>query len=152
MDRKPLILFSLAVVAALSFTALQGCDLEDLVQVKLEPEVQEALDEPARVSLSESRVVWQRWQDYVERTTTTLSMEISDADRRYNVLLSLVSTSFDALSDHSSTLPGGLLITSALSGLGGLFLNKPGAKKREFRARADGFKKGIEAERDSATS
>ncbi|MAJ59864.1 MAG: hypothetical protein CBC48_07810 [bacterium TMED88] len=147
MDRKPLIFFALSVVSALVFTTLQGCDLQDLITLDVPQDVRAAVDEPERVSLSDSAIIWERWQEYVEKNTDRLAVQIQDAERRYTTIRALFDTSLEALGDHASTLPGGLLITSALSGLGGLFLNKPGAKRKMYKANVAAFSEGVKQER-----
>lgn len=147
MDRKPLVFLTLAVVAGLSFTTLEGCDLQEVVRIDPPKPVEDVLGLEGRQSLADAGVIWERWEDFVRVTTAELESTISRGQERYDVIRGLFSTSLEALGEHSSAFPGGLLITSALSGLGGLFLNKPGAKVREYKARADGFRKGVEEER-----
>jgi len=149
MDRKPLIFLALAVVAGLSFTTLEGCDLQEAVRLDTPETVEHCLQLEGRQSFADAEMIWDRWEDWVNVNTLELEIAINRSRKRFDLIRDLFSTSLGALTDHSSAFPGGLLITSALSGLGGLFLNKPGAKVREYKARADGFRKGVEEERRS---
>tara|TARA_R100001443_G_scaffold46328_3_gene59218 strand:+ start:675 stop:1136 length:462 start_codon:yes stop_codon:yes gene_type:complete len=147
MDRRALLIISLTVISALAFTSIEGCDLKQAIKLDTPSQVDEALALEGRQTLADADMIWHRWEEFVSRTTLALSDSIEDSENRYEVIRSLVSTSLDALGNSSASFPGGLMITSALAALGGLFLNKPGAKKREYAARAEGYRQGLEEER-----
>ena len=147
MDSKPLVFMCLAVVSGLAFTTLEGCDLKQAVKINPPGAVRDVLNLKGRTSLADAETIWNKWEQFVTSETELLRSEISSAEHRYEVIRDLFSVSLGALDQHAAGLPGGLLITSALAGVGGLFLNKPGAKKKIREVQAKSFRQGMAVER-----
>tara|TARA_R100000654_G_scaffold591_1_gene2354 strand:+ start:4525 stop:4995 length:471 start_codon:yes stop_codon:yes gene_type:complete len=150
MDKRVYLFGGLALVAGLSVSALQGCDLKTLVDVNVPPEARAALKIPAdqKVTYAEAGAVFGQWEQYVQRVTADLSEGIAGAEERYALLQSVADTGLNALSDEVSSFPGGALLVGALGGLGGLFLNKPGTKKRENKQKQVAYAHGVQAAKE----
>ena len=95
-------------------------------------------DEP--VTFADAPAVVEDWRDWVAREDARLVREYDRAGERYTVLSSLVDIGLGALGEHAASIPGGAFLVGAFGGLGGLFLRRPGDKKREqeLLARARG--------------
>lgn len=147
MDKRFYLFGGLALVAGLTVSALQGCDLKSLVSVHVPPGARAALNIPAdqEITYAEAGAVFGQWQQFVERETADLSESIEGAQERYALLQSVADTGLNALSDEVSSFPGGALLVGALGGLGGLFLNKPGTRKKENRQKQVAYAHGVQA-------
>lgn len=130
MDRKSAFFLSSAAVVGLLVSVLQGCNLQDIVKVDVPDDVQVALGFDARVPLGQAPVVKLQWIEYVERNTKELDREIGEGEDRFQVLSSLADTGIGLASAEASNIPGGGILVAALAGLGGLFIRKPGDRKR----------------------
>jgi len=124
---------ALALVT-LVISVASGCQLEDLVQFDTPRDVQSAIDVEETVPVSQADIVWEEWQAYVQRNTSRLQIEIEGGRERAAVLLSFVDMGIAAASGPISTLPGGAFMVGGLSLLTGLFIKRPGDKKREQAA------------------
>lgn len=147
MDKRVYLFTGLAVAVALCVSVLQGCDLRTLVTLNVPPEARTLLSIPAdeRMTYADADSVFSRWEAFVTRVTADLAESIDGAEQRYAMLESLTDTGLNVLSDEVSSFPGGGLLIGALGGLGGLFLNKPGTKKRENRQKQTAYAHGVQA-------
>ena len=57
----------------------------------------------------------------------------------------VTDTGLNALSEEVGNFPGGALLVGALGGLGGLFINKPGTRKRENKQKQIAYSHGVKA-------
>ena len=87
------------------------------------------------------------WQSFVAVNTQELLDNIDSANETYSTLASFVDLGFDVASNHAGAIPGGGLVLAALTGLGGLFVNKPGTRNLVKQAKADAFRQGMNIER-----
>ena len=128
--------YSLAglLITMLVVAAAAGCQLEDLVRFKTPDGVQTAIAVDASVPVSKADQVWSDWERFVEVNTERLQTEITNGRERAAVLMSIVDTGIAAASGPISTLPGGAVAVGAMSLLTGLFLKRPGDRKREAEA------------------
>lgn len=136
--------FALAL-AVLFVAAASGCQLEDLVKFDTPQDVQTAIGVDPSVPVSQADIVWDDWQAYVERNTERLQAEIEGGRDRAAVLLSFVNTGMQAASGPISTLPGGAFMVGGASLLTGLFLKRPGDRRREEEAISKAVKEATEA-------
>tara|TARA_R100000655_G_scaffold35468_2_gene69000 strand:- start:2225 stop:2695 length:471 start_codon:yes stop_codon:yes gene_type:complete len=152
MDKRFYFFGALTLAAGLTVSALQGCDLKTMVSVSVPPEARAALNIPKdeKITYAESAAVFGQWESFVERVTADLSEGIQGAEERYALLQSVTDTGLNALSAEASSFPGGALLVGALGGLGGLFLNKPGTKKKMRQAVQGGFQKGVQVAQGQA--
>ena len=129
-----------ALLAASAVAALQSCDLADLVQVNVPPGVRQSLDIPAdeRVSLGDAGYVWEDWSAYVERESIRFSRELVEARERFELVASITNMGLSALEGHIVGVPFGPFLLAGLGGLGGLFLKRPGDRRREAARAAAG--------------
>jgi hypothetical protein len=65
---KAATMIAASVGVLLLATALQGCQLEDLVKVDVPKDVAAAIKSEDRISYSDSPAAWHEWQAYVDRS------------------------------------------------------------------------------------
>jgi len=147
MDKRVWLFGGLALCAALVVASLQGCDLRSLVTVSVPPEARTLLgiDQDKAITYAEAPALFEKWEQYVSRITADLSEGISGARERYELLQSVTDTGLNALSEEVGNFPGGALLVGALGGLGGLFINKPGTRKRENKQKQVAYSHGVKA-------
>lgn len=134
-----------AAISALAITSiLSACQVQDLVRVDVPAGVQEAIEVEPRISLAESGPAWEEWAAWVERNSARFSDEIDAGEETAGLIASLTATGLSLGQDAASTLPGGALISTGLALMGGLFLKRPGDKRREAAERDESFQAGLE--------
>lgn len=134
-----------AAISALAITSiLSACQVQDLVRVDVPAGVQEAIEVEPRISLAESGLAWEEWAAWVERNSARFSDEIDAGEETAGLIASLTATGLSLGQDAASTLPGGALISTGLALMGGLFLKRPGDKRREAAERDESFQAGLE--------
>ena len=84
------------------------------------------------------------WSSYVERNTQALGVAITDAEERYVALRSISDLGLQAATGATQTLPGGALLLSGLTLLGGLFIPKPGSQAQLRQEKEDSYNAGLE--------
>lgn len=146
MNSKAWFFIGLAVVVAGVLAMLQGCDLATLVRVKVPEPVQEAIGVPESVSYANAEAAWNEWKLYVQINSDRLAAEIDAGRERFELLQTVANTGLDALTENAALVPGGGLLVGVLGGLGGLFIRRPGDKKRAQAERAQAFNHGMAAE------
>lgn len=161
-NRRAALTISVLVGFLLLASVLQACQLQDLVKVDVPPAVAEAIQTEDRVSVTDSADVWEEWVAWVDRQSERLKASIGEGQERAAVIESLTSMGIQLGQDAAGTLPGGALISTGLALMGGLFLKRPGDRKREQLEKeasyqagldkgqriADSVKQGIEALRE----
>jgi len=140
-----------ALVGFLLLSAtLQACQLQDMIKFEVPPKVAESIEVEGRVPVSKSEEVWQDWSDFVEKQNKRLEAAIGSASERLAIIESLTETGISLGQDAASTLPGGALISSGLALMGGLFLKRPGDKKREKEQTDASYEAGLKKGREIA--
>lgn len=142
----------LIVVACCLFlfvAVISGCNLQKMVAVQVPAGVRKSLEIDAGTNLHNAEYVYASWQSFVEVNTQELLANIDSANKTYSTLASFVNLGFDVASNHAGAIPGGGLVLAALTGLGGLFVNRPGTRKLVKQAKADAFRQGMNIERAS---
>jgi hypothetical protein len=134
------------VVAFGALTVLQGCNLASMVQVAVPPQVKEAVgiapDE--KVTLDEADMVFSDWVAYVESNTRKFEGAIEDANERYAVIKQITDIGVGVATENVGGVPGGAVLLSVLSLIGGIFLKRPGEDARVAKEKRDSYNKGIE--------
>ncbi len=117
-----------AILTGLAF-AVQGCALDDLIQVKVPQGVQASVGVAPKVPLSEAPYTFEAYRTKVERDSRQFSESISDAQFLHSTVAGLVRMGFEEASGPLSLMPYGSLLLAGLTGFGGVMLKKPGTDK-----------------------
>ena len=143
---NPVLVAIVILLAFIGMTALQGCNLASFVPVNIPPAVKAAVDLPQdeRVTLDSADAVYEEWVAHVNLNTRKFETAIEDANERYIVLKQLTDIGLGVASEQASGIPGGAILLSGLSLLGGLFLKRPGEDSRVAKEKRDSYNKGIE--------
>lgn len=147
MNSKAWFFLGLAVVVAGVLAMLQGCDLATLVRVKVPDPVQEAIGVPESVSYANAEAAWNEWKLYVQINSDRLAAEINAGRERFELLQAVANTGLEALTENAALVPGGGVLVGVLGGLGGLFIRRPGDKKKLVEAVQKGFQEGVSVAR-----
>jgi len=136
----------LLIVSFVGMMILQGCNLASLIAVNVPPAVKIAVDIPKdeRVSLDNVDMVWEDWIAYVNTNTRKFESSIDDANERYAVIKQMTDIGLEAAGKEASGIPGGAILLSGLSLLGGLFLKRPGEDSRVAKEKQASYNKGLE--------
>jgi hypothetical protein len=136
----------LLIVAFLGMMTLQGCNLASFITVSVPPAVKTAVDIPQdeKVSLDSVDMVWEDWIAYVNNNTRKFETAIDDANERYAVIKQMTDIGLETVGKEAAGLPGGAILLSGLSLLGGLFLKRPGEDARVAKEKRDSYNKGVE--------
>jgi len=102
--------------------------------------------------VSDSSEVWSEWIAWVDRQSARLEAEIGQAQERAAVIRSLTEMGISVGQDAASTLPGGALISTGLALMGGLFLKRPGDRKREQLEKEASYNAGLDQGRQIASA
>ncbi len=134
----------ISVCAALALFILNGCNLKSAIVVDVPPGVSSSigLENPAK--LSQADQIAADWESFVTRNSRLLATAISDADERYVALKSITDLGLQAAAAGTATLPGGALLLSGLTLMGGLFIPKPGAATQLRQEKEDSYNAGLE--------
>ena len=143
MNSKAWFFFGLAAVVAGCVSLLQGCDLATLVRVDVPEPVQEAIGVPDSVSYADAESAWNEWKLFVQINSDRMAAEIEAGRERFELLQSVANTGLEALSENASLFPGGGLLVGVLGTVGGLFVRRPGDKKKMVQAVQKGFQEGV---------
>jgi hypothetical protein len=146
MNKKAWFFIGLAVVVGGVLALLQGCDLGSLVKVDVPAPVSEAIGLPESVSYANAEAAWNEWKLFVQINSDRMAAEIEAGRERFELLQSVANTGLEALTENASLVPGGGLLVGVLGGVGGLFIRRPGDKKRAQKERAEAFNHGMAAE------
>ena len=140
--------FYYAVSAAVGFffvaMAVQGCDLQKMIEADVPREVQKAIGSEETITLSDSRYEWHRWQDWVRSNSEAFARNIEDGNERVALIENLTAMGIGALGEVSNTFPGGAVVFSGLSLLAGWFLKRPSEDRVVAKEKEDSYNAGIE--------
>lgn len=136
-------MIGVVIVAAIVMVVLTGCQLSDYVKVDVPLKVQQFTGLPSSVPLTHA-------EEYYEDSATAMltAMErfrenIDEANWLFTFLTTSIQTGITAAEPAATTLPGGALILTALAGLGGIFIRKPGDTKKINQASIDGYNEAL---------
>ena len=143
--------------AALAFLivlfVVAGCSVADFIKVRAPTTVQQTMGVPPKVPLSEAGMVLDGYKAKVEadfKAKTAAGQAFAENIERGWVWVGFLDSVFqaglaEAEASGVATLPGGALALALLTGLGGLFLPKPGAGTKLRTEKEDSYNAGLEA-------
>lgn len=147
-ERLPLTFIIAATLFILLASVLNGCAVDDWVQVKVPTDVATAIDAGDTIPASETEAAWDEWVAWVDRNSERFAREIDKGNETVTLIASLTDTGIGLASDVSSALPGGAIISTGLGLLGGLFLRRPGDAKKEQQEKEASYNAGLAKGRD----
>lgn len=147
-NRRAAMLISGSMLVLLIASTLSACQVEDLIKVKVPEGVAQAIETEPKIPVSETEDAWGDWQVWVERESGKFAKEIDKGNETAAIIRSLAETGIQIGQDAASTLPGGAFLSTALALTGGLFLRRPGDRKREQKEKEASFRAGLEFARD----
>ena len=150
MNKTAFLVGGVTLVLSVAMVFASGCSLGDLVQVRVPSGVQQSLAAPSQVTLNESTYTWDSWVHFVESNTEQFQDNIDRTNFVWGALSSAVNVGAESAQGPLSALPGGAALISGLSLLTGLFLNKPGAVKKEAKEKEKSFNAGMNAGKQAA--
>lgn len=142
-NKGALTMFGLSAVMIAASLGVSGCQLDQVIKVDVPKDVQTATDSQPKVALADSDLLWQEWKNYVDINTEALRARIGDANNQYSLVASITSMGLETAGGAASTLPGGAFIVAGLTGLGGLFLKKPGTDRMIQKEKEASYNKGV---------
>jgi hypothetical protein len=150
IDKK--VFYSAAATAAVLFACLsvQGCDLQKMISVDVPGGVQDAIDAPEDISLSESGYLWDQWQNWVDANSKALARNIEDGNERVALIENVTAMGIGALGEVSGNFPGGAILFSGLSLMTGWFLKRPKEDKVVAKEKEDSYNAGLEKGKELA--
>jgi hypothetical protein len=132
---------ALSVIFVAVVMSAQGCDVKKMIKVDAPRAVVVATAETPEdvdrdITLAEAEDIWADWQTYVKSNTERYQRAVKDANDRYVIISSMIDLGLEQASGPLSTIPGGAVVLSLLTGAAGLFLRRPGdtaviAKEKE---------------------
>ena len=144
--KMALIIGTAAITTTAVISAMAGCNLDTLIQVEIPPVVAETVTDDAedtKITLEAAQYVRSDWIDFVERVTLSLDNAIYQGQETRATIEAIIDTGMEHVGVATSTLPYGGLITSMLGFGTGLFLRRPGDKKRAIAAVDEAFASGL---------
>ena len=129
---------------AFSYSAvLQACQLQDIIKFDVPPAVADAVETEPKVPVSQSERVWEDWVAWVDSRATGSSSRSARVRRgwRGRVADEHGDPAGPRRSEHP---PGGALISTGLALMGGLFLKRPGDRKREEMEKEASYQAGLD--------
>ena len=142
-NKGALTMFGLSALMVLTSVGVSGCQLDQVIKVDVPKDVQEATSSEPKVALADSDLLWNEWTNYVEMNSAALRARIGDANEQYSLVASLTSMGLETAGTAAGTLPGGAFIVAGLTGLGGLFLKRPGTDKMIQKEKEASYNKGL---------
>ena len=138
-QNKTASLFLLLLAGSVAVAALaQGCRLSDFVRVNVPAGVRAATAAPATVPLTDAPATFEQWQLFVTQNTERFAQNIDQANAVFGFLASIVNTGATIGQQQAATFPGGAILVGAIGMGAGLFVDRPGTKKRIDAARNSG--------------
>ena len=148
-EKKKWILFaSICVLGLLVLTTVNGCDLQKMVKFDVPPAVREVTGSEKQETLANSAFVWSEWESHVKTNSDRLASSIDDANSRIAVIQNLTNLGLGVLGDNMGGIPGGAMIMSTITLLGGLFMKRPGEDKRVNKEKEDSYNAGMAVAKD----
>ena len=130
-NKVGMILLGIAILIILCSLLLMGCHLNDVVKVQVPPAIQKLTNIPeTSVSLSQAPYIRRRYITEVSIVVDQFDQDIEEARAFRDLLASLLNTGLSFGNHAAASTPLGAIAFTILGGLGGLFLDKPGSKKK----------------------
>lgn len=129
MNWKSISLVAVIVGLLVAVTACAGYTLDDYIQTKTTPDIQDTVGVGPTVPLSEAPFVREQYVSNFVNNLEQYDKNVSDARFFGDLLGTVVNTGYDASEGFVKSLPMGEAAFALLGGLAGLFLRKPGTQK-----------------------
>lgn len=146
-NKSGLTLLSLAALyVGISLTAMScTMTLRKLIPVQVPPHISEALpDKPTQVTLADAERAREQYLLTVKQSLEKFDENIYDAAWLVDVMGALGNWGLEAAEGPLSALPGGAAGFALLTGLGGLFLRKPGTDKQVQKEKESSYNRGLQ--------
>ena len=139
---------SLAILFTAIVLSAQGCDIKKAIKVDAPKAVviataQVPEDVDRDITLAEAQEIWEDWQAYVKTNSERYQRAVQDANERYVVITSMIDLGLESASGPLSTVPGGAIILSLLTGAAGLYMRRPGEALATAKEKEDSYNAGI---------
>lgn len=136
-------ILAFVAMAMLGITMASGCSLDDVVKVNVPPAVREVTNTKTKqVPLSRVTRVRERYIAEVTSNLEEFDANIEQASVFRDFAASLLNTGLTAGQGALAGVPGGGFLLAGLTGLGGLFLRKPGTGQLLKDAEDKGYDQG----------
>jgi len=131
MDKGIFMSSTVAVIVIGIMSALSGCNLDSFITLSPPDGVRKSILLPdERYSYADQAEIWSEWEDYVKNNTQALASETERAAEARELIGSMIDTGIGFLETSSGLFPGGALL-AGLAGMGaGIFVPKPGTKRK----------------------
>lgn len=144
--KRSLVFLSIAVLFLAFSAVLSACQVEDWIEVEVPADVASAIGSREKIAVSQADSAWEDWQAWVQLESKQFARSIDEGWGKVGTIRSLTELGIQIGSDTAASFPGGALIASGLAMAGGLFLRRPGDKRRmrveSDKAYNDGLQKG----------
>ena len=137
-NKGSLTMFGLSIAMIVVSVSVSGCQLDQFIQVDVPRGVQSATASEATVPLSDSDLLWAEWTSFVEKNTDALRARIGSANSQYAMVASITSMGLDTATSAAGA-----------TGLGGLFLKKPGTDKMIRKEKEASYNKGVKVGKET---
>jgi len=144
-DTKRSLVFLSSAALFLGLSALlTACQVEDWIEVEVPADVATAIGTRETIAVSQADSAWEDWQAWVQLESKQFARAIDEGWGKVGTIRSLTDTGIQIGSDAASVLPGGAIIASVLSLAGGLFLRRPGDKRRQRVESDKSYNEGLQ--------
>jgi hypothetical protein len=151
-NKSAMFVGGLTVAMAACFAFISGCNLGDLVTVKVPSGVQRVTNTSATIPLNEAEYAFESWAHFVESNTSQFQNNIERSNLIWGSISSAVNIGVDSAQGPLSALPGGAMLISGLTLLTGLLLDKPGSAKKLAQEKERSYNAGIKAGSDAVAT
>lgn len=131
-----------AIILMLGLVAASGCRVADIVKVNVPQQVCESTGVKPVITLSKATHVRQQFIDDFTVALTEFDENIEGASAFHDLATSLLNTGMVAGQGALAGVPGGAFLLSFLTGIGGLYLKKPGTDIEMAQAKQASFNSG----------
>ena len=138
-NRKIMIISGIAF-ATLGLAACAGMNFGHIVQVDTPRQLVEKSDLPARMSVNEAEVEFERWMHTVQMDAKQWANEIEQGGESAAMLASITMSGIDVLSPAAAGVPYVGALLPALTGLAGVAVGKRRLRKEKEAS----YKAGLE--------
>lgn len=118
---------AIGLIVALGFAG--GCRLDEIIMVDVPDAVQESANVGPQVSLRDAPAVREKHVFEFTQSLERFDENYADSALLYEIAASAFNTGFQMAIPAIGNVPGGMILVSALTGLGGLLLKRPGEGK-----------------------
>lgn len=141
-------IIGVALVAILGLAIASGCSLSDIIKVQVPPAVQTATNSKATVSLSRAQYVRKQFVNDFTVALGEFDQNIEGASAFHDLATSLLNTGMIAGQGALASVPGGGILLALLTGVGGLYLKKPGTNETLNKEKQASFNAGSRRTKD----